>query len=70
MISKKISIKGMHCSHCAGLINIELYSIKEVMDVKVDIRDQQAIVRLKQDIDNALLIRAVEKAGYMVEFIS
>ncbi len=68
-MKKIISIKGMHCSHCAGLINIQLYSIKEVADVKVDIKEQRAIVALNGDVENEVLIRAVEKAGYIVEMI-
>jgi len=65
-MKKTIYIEGMHCSHCAGLVNIQLYGIKEVMDVKVDIRDQTAIVILKNDVANNVLASAVEKAGYKV----
>jgi copper chaperone CopZ len=68
-MKKTISIKGMHCSHCAGLVNIQLYSIKEVIDVKVDVRDQRAVVILKCDVDDSVLTRAIEKAGYSVEMI-
>ena len=60
----------MHCSHCAGLVNIQLYSIKEVVDVKVDVRDQRAIVTLKSDVDNNVLTKAIEKAGYSVVMIN
>ena len=63
---KTISIEGMHCSHCAGLINIQLYGLKEVTDVRIDIRDKTAIVTLKNDIDNSVLTDAIEKAGYSV----
>lgn len=66
---KTISIKGMHCGHCAGLVNIQLYSIKEVVDVKVDVRDQRAIVTMTSDVDDVVLTRAIEKAGYSVEKI-
>ncbi len=69
-MKKTISIKGMHCSHCAGLVNIQLYSIKEVVDVKVDVRDQRAIVTLKSDVDNNVLTKAIEKAGYSVVMIN
>jgi len=68
-MKKTISIKGMHCSHCAGLVNIQLYSVKEVIDVKVDVRDQRAIVILKSDVDDRVLTQAIEKAGYSVEMI-
>lgn len=67
---KTINIEGMHCSHCAGLVNIQLYGIKEVIDVKVDIRDKTAIVILKSDVANNILITAVEKAGYKVASVN
>ena len=67
---KTIYIEGMHCSHCAGLVNIQLYGIKEVIDVKVDIRDKTAIVILKSDVANNILISAVEKAGYKVASVN
>lgn len=66
---KVINIEGMHCSHCAGLVNIELYGIKEVINAKIDIRDKTAIVNLKANIDNSILVRAIEKAGYKVSSI-
>lgn len=67
---KTISIEGMHCSHCAGLINIQLYSIKEVMDVKVNIGEKTAVVVLKNDVANNILSSVIEKAGYKVVSIS
>ena len=69
-MKKTINIEGMHCSHCAGLVNIQLYGIKEVIDVKVDIRDKTAIVILKSDVANNILISAVEKAGYKVASVN
>lgn len=67
---KTIYIEGMRCSHCAGLVNIQLYGIKEVMDVKVDIRDKTAVVVLKREVANNILISAVEKAGYKVASVN
>lgn len=67
---KTISIEGMHCSHCAGLINIQLYNLKEVMDVKVNIGEKTAVVVLRNDVANNILSQAVEKAGYKVVSIN
>lgn len=66
MLKKTISIEGMYCSHCAGLINIQLYGIDEVLDVKVDIGNKNAIVLLKKDVANDDLKSAIEEAGYKV----
>jgi copper chaperone len=63
-MKKIVHIEGMSCSHCAALVNIELYRIKEVSNAKVDIRDKTAIVTLSIDIDDAIIINAVQKAGY------
>lgn len=61
---KTLLIDGMYCSHCAGIINIELFKIKEVLDVKVDISNKRAIVRLSEVIPNDKFRIAVETAGY------
>lgn len=66
---KTIHIEGMHCGHCAGLVNIQLYDLKEVMDVKTDIGLKTSIVTLSRDIDHDKLIEAVGKAGYKVTSI-
>jgi len=69
-MKKTIHIEGMQCSHCAGLLNIQLFGIKEVIDAKIDIRDKTAIIALKNDVDDSILIRAVEKAGFTVSSIN
>lgn len=61
---KTLLIDGMHCNHCVGMINIELYKIKEVLDVKVDISSKRAVVRLTSPIPNNIFRRAIETAGY------
>lgn len=61
---KTLLIDGMHCNHCVGIINIELYKIKEVLDVKVDIANKRATVRLTGPIQNDAFRQAVETAGY------
>jgi copper chaperone CopZ len=63
---KVIQIEGMHCGHCAGLVNIQLYGLKEVMDVKTDIGTKTSIVTLSRNVDNTILSEAIEKAGYQV----
>ncbi len=68
-MKRTIHIEGMHCGHCAGMVNIELYRIKEVVDAKVDIGDKKAVVSLSRDVDPQVLINAVVKAGYKVTSI-
>lgn len=61
---KTLLIDGMNCSHCVGIINIELYKIKEVLDVQIDIGSKKAIVRLTEAIPNDRFRTAIETAGY------
>lgn len=61
---KTLLIDGLHCNHCVGIINIELYKIKEVLDVKVDIGTKRVIVRLTEPIPNIVFRQAIETAGY------
>lgn len=65
-MKKIVHIEGMSCSHCAAMVNIELYRIKEVTNAKVDVRDKTAIVTLSIDIEDSTIRNAVEKAGYSV----
>jgi copper chaperone len=61
---KTLLIDGLHCNHCVGIINIELYKIKEVLDVKVDIGTKRVIVRMTEPIPHNVFRRAIETAGY------
>ncbi len=61
---KTLLIEGMHCSHCVGLVNIELYQIEDVMDVKVDIKKSNAIVQIKKPVPIDVFKKAIESAGY------
>ncbi len=65
-MKKIVQIEEMSCSHCAALVNIELYRIKEVTNAKVDVRDKTAIVTLSIDIEDSIIQNAVKKAGYTV----
>ena len=63
-MKKIVNIEGMSCSHCAAMVNIELYHIPEVSNAKVDIRDKTAIITLSIDVDDSIIRNAVAKAGY------
>lgn len=63
-MKKTLHIEGMYCSHCAGLINIQMYQLDGVKDVKVSIGDKTAVITSDRLLDEHDLSRAVEKAGY------
>jgi copper chaperone CopZ len=63
-MKKTLHIDGMVSSHCAGLINIEMYQLDGVQDVKVSLGDKTAVVTSDRLIDEHEFFKAVEKAGY------
>lgn len=62
----KISITGMHCEGCAGLVKKKLAAIEHVKEVKVILKDEVAEITAKDDgTPSAKAIwETVEKAGY------
>lgn len=65
-ITKEIGIDGMSCMHCAAKVEKKLASLHGVTDAKVELENKKAIVKLKQDVDDATLKSAVEDLGYTV----
>lgn len=61
---KTLKIEGMNCGHCAGMVKVELFKIKEVKDATVDIKTKCAIVNLEQPVDFETFKVAIENAGY------
>lgn len=68
-INKTLHIEGMSCSHCAATVEKKLSALKGVSDVSVDLDAKTATVKLRKEIDNSLLITAVEDAGFTVTSI-
>lgn len=65
-ITKEVYIDGMSCMHCAAKVEKALASVSGVTDAKVDLVNKKAVVKLKNDIDNATLKATVEDLGYNV----
>jgi len=68
-MKKILDIKGMSCSHCQAAVEKALNGIDGV-EAKVDLGKNQATVNLDKEIDDQVLIEAVEEAGYEVTSIS
>ncbi len=68
-MKKTLHIDGMYCAHCAGMINIQMYALEGVKDVKVSIGDKTAVLTLDREIDEFDLKNAVRKAGYTLRSI-
>jgi len=65
-ITKTIKIEGMSCGHCAKKVENALKEVKEVKSVKVDLEKKEAVIVLKQEVDNNILKTTIEELGYQV----
>ncbi len=68
-MSKTMYIEGMSCGHCSGRVEQALNKIDGVT-AKVDLASKTADVQLSQDVNDDILRKAVEDAGYEVVKIS
>ncbi len=69
VIAKKtIDISGMNCAHCAQSVTDGLNQIEGV-SARVDLSKGCAVVSFDREIDEDVLIRAVEKKGFAVKSI-
>lgn len=66
-IVKTLNVEGMSCMHCVKKVETALKEIKEVKSVKVSLENKTAEVTLKEDVDNSVLKKAIEDAGYEVK---
>lgn len=65
-VNKTIKITGMMCEHCENAVKNALEAIPGVKEAAVSHTDGSAVVTLKVDVANELLVKAVEGAGYGV----
>lgn len=65
-MEKKMNIEGMMCPHCQKHVSQALNSIEGVK-ARVDLENHCAYLQLDHDIDESLLVKAVEDAGYSVK---
>lgn len=66
---KTIYIEGMHCSNCSTRVQNALNSLAQV-NAKVDLKKQEAVVKLGREVSDDELKNCVEKAGYTVKKIA
>ncbi len=64
---KTLIIEGMHCGHCAGMVQVELFKIPEVVDVSINVTKRNAIVRLDSPVSFDVFAKHVAEAGYTLE---
>lgn len=59
-----LKVEGMTCQHCSKAVETSLMGLSDVKKVKIDLPTGTVTVTLKKSIDNSVLIKAVENAGY------
>lgn len=64
-VKKIMGIEGMSCSHCSNRVTKVLNEIDGV-DAVVDLEKKQAEITLTKDVDDAVLKKVVQDAGYEV----
>jgi len=63
-----LSLFGMHCSSCAGIIEKSLKKVPGVVSANVNFAAEKALVVFDEGLTNAkILIKAVANAGYKAE---
>ncbi|WP_179402736.1 heavy metal translocating P-type ATPase [Burkholderia guangdongensis] len=59
-----LTVEGMHCGGCAGRVSRALTAVPGVVDATVDLAARAATVAVRDAVDPARLVDAVEQAGY------
>ena len=65
-MEKTLKIEGMMCPHCEATVKKALEALDGVTDAKVSHEAGTAVVTLSQNVDNAVLSKAVEDKDYKV----
>ena len=63
-MKKTVYIEGMMCNHCTAHVQKALEALDGVESVEVSLEDKKAVLTLKNDVDNAVIMNAVKNAGY------
>ena len=64
---KEISIDGMMCDHCKARVEKILNQIDGIEEAKVSLEDKNAIVKISKEIDNSIIVEAIEDIGFTVK---
>ena len=64
-----LSIEGMTCASCVGRVEKALKKIDGVEKAEVNLATEKALIHASQPLDRALLIKAVQRAGFDVPAI-
>lgn len=63
-MKKIISVSGMHCAHCASAVEEALTAIDGISKAKVDLAKNIVTATMKTDVDDKLIIEAINAKGF------
>lgn len=63
-MKKIIGVTGMHCGHCEKAVEDALKAIDGVSKAKADREKNTVTLTMKTDVDDKLLIQAIETEGF------
>ena len=64
-MKKIIDVTGMHCINCAKAVEKALCEIDGISKAKADHEKNIVTASMKIDVDEKLIIEAIEKAGFV-----
>jgi len=67
-MKKVVKIDGMTCEHCIRRIERALNSLDGVV-AKISLKEKKATLTLTKEVENQVIIDAIEEAGYDVKSI-
>lgn len=68
-MKKIIHIEGMCCEHCAKRVENALSAVSGVVSADVKLKKKTAVVRSREEIDEAEISKVISEAGYTVTAI-
>jgi copper chaperone CopZ len=63
-MKKIINVTGMHCAHCASAVEEALTAIDGIAKAKVDLKAGTVTASMKSDVDDKLIIEAINAKGF------
>lgn len=65
-MKKQINIEGMSCEHCVKHVTNALNELVSITSVTVDLKGNNAVIELINDVNDSEIKDVIEDAGYDV----
>ncbi|MCV2232304.1 heavy-metal-associated domain-containing protein [Paracholeplasma manati] len=68
-MKKRIQIEGMNCMHCVKHVTTALNEVEGVSQVVVNLKQNDAVIEVSENVQNDVLKNAISEAGYTAKTI-